>query len=84
MDFAFADAVRNATYLARFHRNGKLLYESVMFAGYVGVASASRPGAYSMTLNARDVHKDVENFFKIMGDIFIGQGEIGMVTRDVV
>jgi len=40
-----------------------------MFGGYVGVVSASRPGKYSLTLNARDVNKGVEEYFNIMGKI---------------
>jgi len=55
-----------------------------MFVGYVGVASAYRPNSYSLTLNARGVLKSVENYFEIMGKIFVGQQEIGFATRQLV
>jgi len=55
-----------------------------MFTGYVGVASAHRPNSYSITLNARGVNKGIENYFEIMGKIYIGQNEIGFATRDLV
>jgi len=53
MDFGFPDAMRNASYVAEFYKNGKLLFQSPMFGGYLGVLSAHRPGAYSLTVNAR-------------------------------
>jgi len=84
MDFGFADAVRNATYIARFHKNGKYIFESVMFGGYVGVASGYRPDAYSLTLNARgggDL-QGVEKYFDIMARVYIGLPEIGVATRN--
>jgi len=34
MDFAFPDASRNATYIAKFYRGEKYLYDGVMFGGY--------------------------------------------------
>jgi hypothetical protein len=84
MDFAFADAMRNATYIANFYRDGEFLYEAVMFGGYTGVASATRPGVYTFTLNARDVNKGVEEYFRIMAKIYQGLPEIGLATRDSV
>lgn len=43
MDFAFPDAMRNASYIGQFYQNGEYLFEAVMFGGYVGVASGYRP-----------------------------------------
>jgi hypothetical protein len=84
MDFAFPDAMRNATYIGQFYKNGKHLYDAVMFGGYTGVASASRAGQYTFTLNARNVIKSVEEYFTIMGEIFEGRPEIGLATRDAI
>lgn len=84
MDFGFADAVRNATYIAKFYKGEEYMFESVMFAGYVGVASAYKPNAFSLTLNARDTDQSVENYFETMGRIFLGENEIGMITRDLM
>jgi len=84
MDFAFPDAMRNASYIGQFYRSGELLYEAVMFGGYVGVASASRLGKYTLTLNARNVKKGVEEYFNIMGRIYMGLPEVGIATRDAI
>jgi len=84
MDFAFPDAMRNATYIGQFYQNGKHLFDAAMFGGYIGVASAYRPGGYSLTLNARGMDKGIENYFTIMGRILAGRPEIGVMTRDAV
>jgi hypothetical protein len=84
MDFAFPDAMRNASYIAQFYKNGEFLYDAVMFGGYTGVVSASRPGAYTLTLNARGVKKGVEEYMNVMGKIYAGLPEIGIATRDAI
>jgi len=55
-----------------------------MFGGYVGVASASRPGKYSLTLNARDVNKGVEEYFNVMSKIVLGRPDIGLASRNAI
>jgi len=84
MDFGFPDAMRNASYLAKFYKGGEYLFEAVMFGGYVGVASAYRPNSFSLTLNARDVNKGVEEYFHIMGKIYMGLPDIGVATRNAL
>ena len=84
MDFGFPDAMRNASYIAKFYKNGEYLFDAVMFGGYVGVASGYQKGQYSLTLNARGVEKGVEEYFTIMGKIYAGLPEIGIATRDAM
>ena len=84
MDFGFPDAMRNASYIGKFYKNGEYLFDAVMFGGYVGVASGSLPGVYSLTLNARGVEKGVDEYFTIMGKILAGLPEIGIATRDAM
>jgi hypothetical protein len=70
MDFAFPDAMRNASYIAKFYRGGEYLFDAVMNAGYVGVVSAYREGSYSFTMNARSMpkpHGEILNYFTTMG-----------------
>mmetsp|Transcript_20933 Transcript_20933/g.20006 ORF Transcript_20933/g.20006 Transcript_20933/m.20006 type:complete len:159 (-) Transcript_20933:95-571(-) len=67
MDFAFPDAMRNASYIAKFYRGDQYLYDAVMFGGYLGVASAFKANAYSFTMNARGVEKGIANYFDILG-----------------
>ena len=85
MDFAFADAVRNASYVGEFYQNGEYVFSSVMFAGYQGVHTAFKEGAYSFTMNARSVDPDdhgVKKYFRIMGEIYLGYPEIGIAARE--
>lgn len=51
LDFDFADYMRTITYRAVFTRGGKTLYEADMFAGCLGVYTAIKPGAYSISQN---------------------------------
>eukprot|EP00350_Pseudokeronopsis_sp_OXSARD2_P000535 CAMPEP_0170565786 /NCGR_PEP_ID=MMETSP0211-20121228/79407_1 /TAXON_ID=311385 /ORGANISM="Pseudokeronopsis sp., Strain OXSARD2" /LENGTH=284 /DNA_ID=CAMNT_0010886753 /DNA_START=172 /DNA_END=1024 /DNA_ORIENTATION=- len=83
MDFAFPDAMRNASYIASFYSNGEYLYDAVMFGGYVGVLSAYKENAFSFTLNARGVDKGIVNAFEILGQIYIGLPEAGMAIREI-
>jgi len=84
MDFGFPDAMRNASYVGQFYKNGELLFEAVMFGGYVGVASGFMHNQYSLTLNARGVEKGIDEYFTIMGKIYAGVPEIGIATRDAM
>mmetsp|Transcript_38497 Transcript_38497/g.28337 ORF Transcript_38497/g.28337 Transcript_38497/m.28337 type:complete len:130 (+) Transcript_38497:157-546(+) len=40
MDFAFPDASRNASYIAKYYKGTEYMYDAVMFGGYLGVVSA--------------------------------------------
>jgi len=86
MDFGFPDAMRNASYIGQFYKGGVLIFEAVMFGGYVGVASGSSPNQYSFTLNARDtaIPKGVEEYFNIMGKILRGLPDIGVAARNAL
>jgi len=39
---------------------------------------------YTLTLNARNVKKGVEEYFNIMSKIYMGNPEIGIATRDAI
>eukprot|EP00349_Pseudokeronopsis_sp_Brazil_P005596 CAMPEP_0202959456 /NCGR_PEP_ID=MMETSP1396-20130829/3633_1 /ASSEMBLY_ACC=CAM_ASM_000872 /TAXON_ID= /ORGANISM="Pseudokeronopsis sp., Strain Brazil" /LENGTH=366 /DNA_ID=CAMNT_0049678015 /DNA_START=18 /DNA_END=1115 /DNA_ORIENTATION=+ len=82
MDFAFPDAMRNASYIAKFYRGDQYLYDAVMFGGYLGVASAYKQNAYSFTMNARNTPSTIANYFKTMAMVYIGLPEIGIAIRE--
>lgn len=86
LDFAFADAVRNATYIAKFYRRGEYLYDANMFGGYVGVLTAFKRNAYSLSLNSRGYVKGgaMKNYEMVVREIQLGVPEIGMATRDAL
>jgi len=46
--------LRNLTVQVDFQRNNKTIYRSTTFAGYIGVLTGVRPGAWSVTVNERD------------------------------
>mmetsp|Transcript_40076 Transcript_40076/g.29572 ORF Transcript_40076/g.29572 Transcript_40076/m.29572 type:complete len:175 (+) Transcript_40076:159-683(+) len=84
LDFAFPDASRNVTFIAQFYRGGEYQYEAVMIAGYLGVLTATKPGAWGMSMNARGVGKSIESRFEIMGKILMGMEDVGFYIRDVL
>jgi len=43
-DFGFPDAMRNSSYRGQFYKDGKMLFESIQFGGYSGVATSYTPG----------------------------------------
>ena len=56
-----------------------------MFAGYQGVHTAFKPGAYSMTLNSRGSGRHFSQqgkYFDIISEIYQGRKEIGFFARD--
>jgi hypothetical protein len=53
LDFAFAEIMRNVTYVAKFMKGDEYLYDAMMFAGYNGVMTGIKKGAFSISLNER-------------------------------
>ena len=45
--------LKNITVYVDFTRNGTVIYSGITFALYNGVLTGQRPGAYSVSLNAR-------------------------------
>ena len=43
MDFSFVNEMRDITYIGKFVKDGKLSFESVMFAGFNLVYTAVKP-----------------------------------------
>jgi hypothetical protein len=54
LDFYFPNSTRNITYIAKFYRGDRYLFDSVMFAGIIGVYTGQKEGAFSVTLNQRE------------------------------
>lgn len=53
LDFGFSEALRNTTYIANFYKNDEHIFDAVMFAGYIGIMTAEKAGAYSLSINLR-------------------------------
>mmetsp|Transcript_19608 Transcript_19608/g.14322 ORF Transcript_19608/g.14322 Transcript_19608/m.14322 type:complete len:191 (-) Transcript_19608:463-1035(-) len=84
LDFGFPDKSRNVTFIAQFYRNGEHLYDAVMIAGYLGVLTAYREGAWSFSMNHRGEEKSIETRFAILGKIFMGEQDVGFYLRDLL
>lgn len=81
LDFDNPDVMRSVTYRARYFKNGKLLYNAVMFAGNVGVYTAMKPGAFSISENERFPEKSSLGFFENLFMMFAGYEEISWLVR---
>jgi len=57
MDFwagmGFTDTLKNMAIMIDYQKGGKTVFSNVAFAGYVGVLSGFKAGAYSVTVNTR-------------------------------
>lgn len=51
LDFEEPSAMRNIVFRAEFIKNGSYLFDSVMFAGTVGVYTGTKRGAFSVSEN---------------------------------
>jgi len=51
VDFYYADLLGSITFHGKYYRKGKLVYEAITLAGYAGVITGYKPGAYSFSLN---------------------------------
>ena len=49
LDFPDSNIFRSITYKAKFVKNGKEVFEAAMFAGNIGVYTAIKKGAYSIS-----------------------------------
>ncbi|XP_064595722.1 N-acylethanolamine-hydrolyzing acid amidase-like [Liolophura sinensis] len=54
LDYSFTDMLRNITIIVDFQRQGKIVYSGVTYAGYVGLLSVQKPGAFTITADERD------------------------------
>ena len=68
------------TYRAKFVKDGKYLYDAVMFGGNVGVYTGMKAGAFSVSQNQRNTHNDVA-LFENIAMMFLGYNEISWIIR---
>ncbi len=83
MDWPFS-WLNNITVDLEFIKNGKLLYKATSWVGYVGVATATVPGKYSIAMNFR-LTKD-RNIANIVGNVWSLIGSkwpVGYLIRQV-
>jgi len=72
LDFDFADEMRNVTFVAQFYRGEEHLFESLMFAGDIGVYTGVKYGAFSISENNRVLDGTVGSLMTNIISIFEG------------
>ena len=86
LDFAFAPPMRNITFEARFYRGDQLIYIAPMFAGYNGILTGMRPGAFSISINERTPtgHSNLLKWFLNVGLLIQGYAKSSQLIRDTL
>jgi len=81
LDYSFPDYLRNMTVEIDFMSQGKLSYKATTYAGYVGILTGMRPGAFTVSIDERDQGKWWENALE-----FLKKEKMGMsfLIRDVL
>jgi predicted choloylglycine hydrolase len=54
LDYPMAPAMANIAFSADWYQNGTLLYSATTFAGFLGVITGEKPGAFGISANQRD------------------------------
>jgi len=73
--------MRNITFSATFTRDGEYVYDAVLFAGNVGVYTAVKKGAFSVSENERFPHTEKKGALENMMMMFKGTQEISWLIR---
>jgi N-acylethanolamine-hydrolysing acid amidase len=66
LDYNGTSTLRNNTVHLNFQRNGQTLYSGVSFAGYIGLLTAAKPHAFSLTINERNKGSLIDNFLELL------------------
>lgn len=54
LDYSFPDLLRDLTITVNFQEGGRTVYTGTTFAGLIGLATAQKPHAYTISVNERD------------------------------
>ncbi|CDW80403.1 n-acylethanolamine-hydrolyzing acid amidase-like [Stylonychia lemnae] len=84
LDFYFPNETKKITYIGKFYRAEKLLFEAPMFAGLVGVYTGMRENAFALSINERNPKKSDTGFMANIGMMFSGFSQISYLTRQVL
>lgn len=55
LDYNFKDFLKNLTYIAKFVKNGTLLYTSLQPAGYIGILTGHKYKSFTFSINERGI-----------------------------
>lgn len=86
LDFAFAKMMGKMTYIGRFMKDGKEVFEATMFAGYTGIFTGIRKGAFSVSINTRKPswRRDLTSLALNVLNISKGKTQSAKLVREVL
>jgi len=84
LDFDFSDEMRNISFIAQFYRGDEHLFESMMFAGDIGVYTGVRYNAFSISENDRHLEGTIDSLMTNIKMIFAGQLPISWMIRETL
>ncbi|EFO83649.1 hypothetical protein CRE_02891 [Caenorhabditis remanei] len=82
LDYDMTGLLKNITVYVDFTRNGTVIYSGITFALYNGVLTGQRPGAYSVSLNARYSGAYIDNILMELYTKF--KRPVSFFIRDVL
>jgi hypothetical protein len=90
MDFwagmGFTGSLKDICYQADYQKNGKTFFHATTFAGYVGVLSGMKPGAFSVSIDTRNYPQGIgQLFYEVIAAIIERNASlVSFLTRDVM
>ena len=82
LDYNFPDLLRDMTVIVDFQQGGQTVYTGTTFAGLVGLATAQKPHAYTISVNERDAGNWWMNAFEAL--VAGTHGITFLLVRDTV
>lgn len=82
LDYNFPDLLRDMTVIVDFQQGGQTVYTGTTFAGLVGLATAQKPHAYTISVNERDAGTWWMNAFEAL--VAGTHGITFLLVRDTV
>jgi len=84
LDFSFSDSMRNITYVGNYYKDGKHIFDAIMFAGDIGIYTGFKEGVFSVSENDREIIHTLESLLLNVAMIFEGYDEISWITRQAL
>lgn len=81
LDYDFPDLLRNLTIIVDFQQGGQTVYTGTTYAGLIGLATAQKPQAYTISVNERDTGTWWMNAFEAL--VAGTHGITFLLVRDV-
>lgn len=84
MDFDNTKNLRKIAFNAKFQKEGKPVFEGILFAGTIGTYTGIKPGKFAISVNQKAERISQVNMFENLIMTFSGFNELSWVIRDVL